>query len=261
MSVTPAHAIWVVNAYQLAITVSLLPLATLGDIMGYRRVYGAGLVIFTIASVACGLSTSLNALTMARLVQGLGAASMMSVNIAFVRFIYPKDQLGRGVGNMAVVVATAAAAGPSVAAAILTVAPWRWLFFVNAPLGVIAIALAARTLPKTPKLDHRLDLLSVVLNAATFGLLIMGVDALGERDLTPAVMELAGAVAAGVLLAWRQFGLPTPVLPIDLLRLPVFALSMASSISSFGAQALAMVALPFLFQGAMHQSPLRPACC
>ena len=82
----------------------------------------------------------------------------------------------------------------------------------------------------------------------------MGVDALGERDLTPAVIELACAVAAGVLLTWRQIGLPTPVLPIDLLRLPVFALSMASSISSFGAQALAMVALPFLFQGAMHQS-------
>ncbi len=176
MDVTPAHAIWVVNAYQLAVTVSLLPLATLGDILGYRRVYGVGLAIFTIASIACGLSTSLLSLTLARLAQGLGAACIMSVNIAFVRFIYPKDQLGRGVGNMALVVATTGAAGPSVAAAILSVAPWRWLFFVNAPLGVFAIALALRYLPRTPRLDHRLDLLSVALNALTFGLLIIGVD-------------------------------------------------------------------------------------
>ena len=169
LGVTPANAIWVVNAYQLAITVSLLPLASLGDSLGYRRVYVAGLAIFTAASFVCALAPSLTVLIGARVIQGLGAAGMMSVNIAIVRFIYPKALLGQGVGNMALVVATASATGPSVAAAILAVASWHWLFLVNVPLGALALFLSLRDLPKTPRSGHRIDGLSVALNAATLG--------------------------------------------------------------------------------------------
>ena len=162
--------------------------------------------------------------------------------------------LGAGVGNVALVVATSAASSPTLAAAILAVAPWRWLFYINVPFGAVALALSLGSLPTTPRLDQKLDALSVALNAATFGLLIVGVDALGSRDVFRASLELAGAVAAGALLTWRQFGLALPVLPIDLLRRPVFALSMVSSVSSFAAQSLAFVALPFLFEGALHRS-------
>ena len=245
LAVTPANAIWVVNAYQLAITVSLLPLASLGDILSYRTVYRAGIVVFTLASIACGLSDSLLTLTVARIVQGFGAAGVMSVNIALIRAVYPKSLLGVGVGNVAMVVAICSAAGPSVGAAILAIAPWRWLFFINGPLGLIASVLAFRVLPLTARLAQKLDALSVALNAATFGLLIIGVDALGSRDLTPAVLELAGAAVAAGLLTWRQFGLALPVLPIDLLSRPVFALSMVSSISSFSAQSLVQIGMPF----------------
>ncbi len=143
-AVPPEHAIWVVNAYQLAITVSLLPLASLGDILGYRTIYRMGIVLFTLASVACGLSNSLLTLTLARVVQGFGAAGVMSINIALVRAVYPKASLGAGVSNVAMVVAVCSAAGPSIGAAILAIAPWRWLFFVNGPLGLIASVLAFR---------------------------------------------------------------------------------------------------------------------
>jgi len=103
----PALSIWIVNGYQLAITISLLPLSSLGDIMGYRRVYLAGLILFTIASLGCAFSTSLPLLALARVIQGFGAAGIMSVNTALLRFIYPQALLGRGIGINAMVVAIA----------------------------------------------------------------------------------------------------------------------------------------------------------
>ena len=139
-----------VNAYQLAVTISLLPLASLGDIYGYRRVYQYGLVVFTIASLGCALSDSLLTLTIARIIQGFGAAGIMSVNGALVRFIYPRRWLGRGVGLNATIGSIASAVGPTVAAGILSVGPWPWLFAVNVPIGALAIAIAWRALPLTP---------------------------------------------------------------------------------------------------------------
>ena len=123
LDASPAASIWVVNAYQLAVTISLLPLASLGDIYGYRRVYRYGLIVFTVASLGCALSDSLLTLTIARVVQGFGAAGIMSVNGALVRFIYPRRWLGRGVGLNATIGSIASAVGPTVAAGILSVAP------------------------------------------------------------------------------------------------------------------------------------------
>ena len=137
LDASPASSIWVVNAYQLAVTISLLPLASLGDIYGYRRVYRYGLVVFTVASLGCALSDSLTTLTIARVIQGFGAAGIMSVNGALVRFIYPRRWLGRGVGLNATIGSIASAVGPTVAAGILSVAPWPWLFAVNVPIGAL----------------------------------------------------------------------------------------------------------------------------
>src|SRR5580700_8963432 len=170
LAIAPENAIWIVNAFQLAVTVSLLPLAALGDALGYRRVYWYGLAVFTVASLACALAPTFAVLTFARVVQGLGAAGIMSVNIALIRFIYPHARLGQGVGNIAVVVAVSTAGSPSVAAAILSVASWHWLFLINVPIGAMALVMAAQTLPATPRVAGHLDLWSVILNALTFGL-------------------------------------------------------------------------------------------
>ena len=208
-AVAPENAIWIVNAFQLAVTVSLLPLAALGDIYGYRRVYWAGLALFTVASLACAVAPTFNVLTFARVVQGLGAAGIMSVNIALVRFIYPHARLGQGVGNMAVVVAVSSAASPTVAAAILSVASWRWLFLINVPLGAVALVLAAQTLPETPRAKGRLDLPSVLLNALTFGLVISGVNRIGQGgNPSVALIEIAIGAAIGIVLVRRQLRFP-----------------------------------------------------
>src|ERR1700761_9390678 len=147
----PALSIWIVNGYQLAITISLLPLSSLGDIVGYRRVYQAGLILFTLASLACAFSTSLPLLALARVIQGFGAAGIMSVNTALLRFIYPQKMLGRGIGINARVVAVSSAVGPTIASAILAVANWPWLFAVNVPIGIAAVLVGWRSLPLTAR--------------------------------------------------------------------------------------------------------------
>src|SRR6201991_2492685 len=105
LNASPAFSIWIVNGYQLAMTISLLPLSSLGEIVGYRRVYLAGLLLFTLASLLCALSHTLTLLTIARILQGFGAAGILSVNPALVRFVYPRALLGRGIGLNALVVA------------------------------------------------------------------------------------------------------------------------------------------------------------
>ncbi|MGY2051596.1 MFS transporter [Methylobacterium sp. JK268] len=254
LQVSPGAAIFVTNGYQLAVTAALLPLASLGDILGYKRVYTLGLALFTAASLGCALAPSLPLLVAARIVQGLGAAGIMSVNIALVRFIYPHRMIGQGVGTVALIVAVASAAGPTVAAAVLSVAHWPWLFLVNLPLGLLALGTALRTLPATPRSGGRFDALSALLNALFFGLLITGVDGLGEPGGGRAPALLAGALAVGAVFVWTQVRLPAPLLPVDLLRIPVFALSMASSVCAFSAQMMAYVALPFYFQDVLHRT-------
>ncbi len=109
---SPAQSIWVINAYQLAVVVSLLPFASLGDIFGYRRIYVIGLAVFTAAALVSALSHSMAMLARGRALQGLGAA-MTSVNIALVRFTYPRQQLGRGIAVTAVAVSIPRGRSPS----------------------------------------------------------------------------------------------------------------------------------------------------
>jgi DHA2 family multidrug resistance protein-like MFS transporter len=179
----------------------------------------------------------------------------MSVNGALVRFTYPQNQLGRGVGLNALVVSVAAVIGPSIASAILAVASWPWLFAVNAPVGVAALIVAQRALPRSPRADRKVDAVSTVLNILMFGLVIVGIDILtrGTTAWAGAVVLLAG-LAAGVALVRRSLAQPRPLAPVDLLKSRLFALTTLTSIASFGAQSLAFVALPFHLQGALHRS-------
>lgn len=263
--VSPAAAVWVVNAYQLATLTLLLPCAKLGERIGYRRVYLAGLAVFTAASLGCVLAPSLPLLAGARAVQGLGAAGMMAVNAALVRLTYPSALLGRGIALNSMTVATSSVAGPTIAAIVLSVATWQWLFLIHLPLGAALLWIARRSLPfnPTPASGPGLRPLEVAMNMAMFSLVFLGVDALGARHgaVPDPHMVRTGAVllAAGALVGWfyvrGQMRQAAPLLPVDLLRIPVFALSMCTSVTAFAAQTLAFVALPFLLlqgQGRSH---------
>jgi DHA2 family multidrug resistance protein-like MFS transporter len=254
MAAAPASAIWVVNAYQLTITMLLLPLASLGEIYEYRRVYRVGLAVFTAASLACALSPSLITLTGARIVQGIGAAGIMSVNTALVRFIYPRAKLGLAIGINAVTVSVAAAIGPTVAALILSVASWQWLFAINVPIGLGAL-LGVASLPVTARARHRFDLLGAVLNAASFGLVIGAIDGIAHHQPLAEIGAAAVlALAVGSVTVWRESHRAWPMLPIDLMRIRVFSLSVATSVCSFVAQMMAYVSLPFYLQNLLGRS-------
>ncbi|HEY1611411.1 MAG TPA: MFS transporter, partial [Paraburkholderia sp.] len=240
-----ASSIWIVNAYQLTVTISLLPLASLGDRIGYRRVYQGGLALFTIASLGCALSTSLPMLALARMVQGFGGAGVMCVNTALVRIIYPRKHLGRGVAINSMVVAVASALGPTIASGILSVATWPWLFAVNVPIGIAAFTGGLRLLPANTAHAAPYDYLSALMNAIVFGLLIFAVDGLGHGERYAIVgTEAIGAIGVGFFFVRRQLTQPVPLLPVDLLRIPVFSLSVGTSVCSFCAQMLAFVSLP-----------------
>ncbi len=177
-----AASVWVVNAYQMAILMALLPLASLGEIVGYRRVSQTGIIVFTAASLACALAPTLTLLSIARVVQGLGAAGIMSVNAALVRFTYPQASLGRAMGINAFVIATAAAVGPTIASAVLAVAHWRWLFGINVPIGIIATVIALRAMPNSDRTRRPLNYVGAGLSAVTFGLTLSGLQALAHHE-------------------------------------------------------------------------------
>jgi DHA2 family multidrug resistance protein-like MFS transporter len=249
LGASPQGAIWVVNAYQIAIVMTLLPIAALGEIFGYRRVYGIGLLVFIAASLGCTMATSLTALAIARFLQGFGAAAIMALNGALVRFTYPRAMLGRGIGYNVLVVAIASAAGPSVAAAILALGSWRWLFAVNVPLGLLSFALGQRYLPDVPGTRGRFGYISSALNAAMFAAAFLAAsDASHGRYGVRTGAELLLAILFAVLLVRRVRGQANPLIPIDLLRVKVLRLSYVTSVCSFAAQMLALVALPFYLQ-------------
>lgn len=251
LNASPATSIWVVNAYQLAIIMSLLSFASLGDIYGYRKVYQCGLAVFSVMSLMCALSDQLWMLIAARVLQGLGAAALMSINAALIRIIYPQRLLGRGMAINTLVVAVSTAAGPTVAAGVLSVASWQWLFAINVPIGLLALWLGRRFLPANTQKNsgQRFDMASALMNALTFGLLLSALGGFAQQvDVRWTLTELVLALIIGVIFVRYQLKQTWPLLPVDLLRIPLFSLSMCTSVCSFAAQMLAMVSLPFYLQ-------------
>ena len=246
---TPAASILTVSAYQLAIVISLLPLSSLGDIYGYRRIYLGGIVVFTIASLGCAFSNSIDALIAARAIQGFGASGIMSVNVALIRYIFPQNRLGRAISYNALAISLSSTIGPSFASVVLSFATWPWLFAVNIPLGILGFCIGIRSLPWSIQSNHRFDLLSAVLTATTFGLLVISINSV-SRGAPPwaLVAQVFVGALAGFWMVRRQRFVPAPLLPVDLLRVPLLALSVGTSICAFISQMLAFVALPFYMQ-------------
>lgn len=246
LDVSPASSIWVVTGYQMALVMALLPCAALGESLGYRRVFTFGIVTFTIASALCAFSPTLDILILARFIQGLGGAAIMSLIAALLRFTYPKRLLGTGIGWNALVVALASAAGPTIGATILAVASWPWLFAVNIPIGIVVI-LMSRSLPDIKGSGRKIDTLSIALNAAVFAPLIVGVDMLTTSTGTGIALLAVSAISL-VALIRREAPRQAPLIPLDLLRKWPFRISVIASVCCFSAQMVSYVALPFYLQ-------------
>ena len=246
LGVSSSDSIWIVNAFQLVIMMTILPFASMGERWGYKQVYLRGVIVFTIGSLFCALSHNLSLLVISRVFQGFGAAMIMSVNTSLIKLIYPKRRLGEGVGLNATVVAIASVAGPTLAAGILSVASWPWLFAINVPVGVVTFFMGRRYLPDNAVrvLGHRFNWKEALLNAATFGLFIGCVEAYSHD--VPVTWVLGGIVSfviIGTFYVRMQLRERYPMLPFDLLKIPIFSMSVVTSILSFTAQMLSLVAM------------------
>ncbi|WP_334164709.1 MFS transporter [Phenylobacterium sp.] len=250
----PAEAVLVVTAYQTGLVMALLPCGALGERFGHRRVFAWGLAAFIIASGLCAAAPGLPWLVAARFVQGLGGAAVMALGVALLRFAVPEGRLGAAIGWNALTVALAAAAAPSLGAVILSAAGWPWLFAVNLPLGGLAL-LAARGAPSGPAGGRALDLVSLALNAAAFGLLVVGVE-LAPAAPVAAVVLLAAAAAALWGLVRREGPKAAPLMPLDLLRAAPFRTSVIASVCCFAGQTVGLLALPFYLQQGLGQGAL-----
>ena len=256
---TPAESVWVVHAYQLAVVAVLLPLAALGDRWGARKVFLLGMVLFNLAALASACATQLEWLAFFRAIQGVGAAGVMSVNLALIQRIFPPEKLGRGAGMNALIVGLGYSLGPTVASLLLAVLPWPWLFGLQAPLGLVGCLLARRYLPRTEpaKTDEPYDRVLALLSAVCFASLVFTLSAVAQqKGVGVVVAALALMLGSGYWLLLRQRGHVAPVLPVDLMRRPLFSLSVFTSFSSFTTQGLAFVALPFFFQQQLERPPV-----
>jgi DHA2 family multidrug resistance protein-like MFS transporter len=254
---SPAQTVWVASAYLLAITMSLFAVSSLGQSRGPTRIWGIGVALFTFGSLLCVVSSAFPLLIVARVVQGGGAAAIMSLSPALVRDIYPRSMLGHAFGMNAMYTSIASAAGPTVGGMLLAVLPWQWLFAINLPLALLIVLLARGALPNATGTRAPLDPVSMVTSAIGFSLLIYGLDGFARGDAL--LLILVELVVGGAMFAWfarRQFSLPEPMIALDLFRLPRFSVAAQASFSGWSAWSIGVIALPFFLQLDFGMSPL-----
>jgi EmrB/QacA subfamily drug resistance transporter len=244
--------IWVTSAYLLAYAVPLLVTGRLGDRFGPKNIYLAGLVLFTGASLWCGLSGSIELLITARVVQGLGAALMTPQTMAVITRTFPPNRRGAAMGLWGATAGVATLVGPIVGGLLVDGFGWEWIFFINVPVGVIAFVMAVILVPKLPTHPHRFDILGVVLSAIGMFLVVFGIQE-GEKydwgtitgPITVWGMIIAGIVVLAGFVAWQALNKGEPLLPLGLFRDRNFSLANLA-ISSVGFTVTSM-ALPLIF--------------
>ncbi|WP_413499349.1 MFS transporter [Buttiauxella gaviniae] len=252
--------VWVSNGYLLSAAMTLAIFAALSSRIGFRSIFAFGLGLFTLASVGCALSSSLDMLVIMRVLQGIGGAATLSIGPAILRSVFPNRLLGRILGLNALLIGTSTAIAPILGGTILSTLSWQWLFAINIPLGIIALLLTLRVIPNNPALKREpFDYAGALLSAVALGALIMAADAFthpGNGDLTTAVIFASIAILTGLTFVWVQRHVTKPLLPLNIFSSSRFSLAALTSLASFVSQGITFIALPFLFQSVYGYSAL-----
>ncbi|HEY1154891.1 MAG TPA: DHA2 family efflux MFS transporter permease subunit, partial [Arthrobacter sp.] len=239
--------IWVTSAYLLAYAVPLLITGRLGDRFGPRRLYLLGLVVFTLASLWCGLAQNVETLIAARVIQGLGAAVMTPQTMAVITRIFPPDRRGSAMAIWGATAGMATLVGPILGGVLVDGLGWEWIFFINVPIGVVGFILATRNVPALSTHPHRFDIPGVLLSAVGLFLLVFGIQE-GETynwgTITGPIsvwgLIIAGLVVLAAFVAWQRFNKGEPLLPLGLFRDRNFSLAnlgitmVGFTVTSFG---------------------------
>ncbi len=248
---------WTVNAYTLAFAVLLITGAALGDRFGRQRMFVIGLGIFTGASALAALAPSIEALIAARAVQGLGAAIVLPLTLTLLSEAFPADRRGMALGIWAGVSGLGVALGPFVGGAVVEGIDWQWIFWLNVPIGIVLIPLAARMLTESRGPAGRLDLQGLGLaGAGLFGLTfgIVRATAIGWTSPTVLVSIIGGVLLVLAFLAWERRA-PAPMLPLRFFRSRGFAASNGVSFAMFFGVFGAIFLLSQFFQTAQGYGP------
>ncbi|MFG6444423.1 DHA2 family efflux MFS transporter permease subunit [Microbacterium sp. P07] len=214
------NVVWVTSAYLLAYAVPLLITGRLGDRFGPKNIYLIGLAVFTLASLVCGLSGSLEMLVVARAVQGLGAAMMTPQTMAVITRTFPAERRGAAMGLWGATAGVATLVGPLAGGLLVDGLGWEWIFFINIPVGVIAFVAAWRLVPQLQTSPHRFDIPGVVLSAIALFLIVFGLQEGEHFDWAPWVwVMIAGGLAVLAVFIWTQARTTRePLVPLDLFR-------------------------------------------
>lgn len=256
LKVDSSAAVLIVTVYQLVLVMTLLPFSALGDRIGLKRLYQIGQIVFTIATAMCFFAKSLPFLLVIRAVQSLGAAAALSVMSALIRSIYPARQLGRGMGLNSVMVSVSAALAPTAGGLILAVAPWPWVFAVGVPFAILSLALGRFGLPDVPGRKAGYDTMGAVYCVVTFGLIISGLETgVHGGSQTVAALVFAAGLIAAMMFVRHELGERNPIMPVDLLRMPVLALSTSGALCAFMASMTLLLSLPFRLEHGFGLSP------
>jgi len=260
LDVSAAETIWVANGYLLAAAMTLMTFAALANRVGFRALFVGGLTVFSLASLGCALSSSLEMLTAMRVLQGVGGAATLSIGPAIYRTVFPTRLLGRILGLNALLVAASTAIGPTLGGTLLSVLGWQWLFAINVPLGIIGVALGLRAIPQARKgPGEGFDVAGALLSAVTMGTVILAADACAQLgESAGAGWRASGygvvALVAASAFIWRQRTARAPLLPLDIFRSARFSMAALTSLAAFVSQGIMIIALPFLFQNAYGYS-------
>ncbi len=246
------QVIWVTSAYLLAYAVPLLITGRLGDRFGPRRLFLSGLVVFTIASLLCGLAPSIGLLIAARVLQGLGASFMTPQTMAVITRIFPPERRGSAMAIWGSTAGVAMLVGPIAGGLLVDGLGWEWIFFVNVPVGIIGFILAWRFVPKLPTSAHRFDILGVVLSAVGMFLVVFGIQEGETYDwgtirgpITVWGLIITGVVVLAAFVVWQKVQKGEPLLPLGLFRDRNFSLGNVA-ITAVGFTVAGM-ALPIIF--------------
>jgi len=224
--------IWVTSAYLLAYAVPLLITGRLGDRFGPKRLYLAGLVVFTLASLWCGLSGDIQTLIEARVLQGLGAAMMTPQTMAVITRIFPPDRRGAAMGIWGATAGVATLVGPILGGVLVDGLGWEWIFFINVPVGIVGFILAVRFVPSLTTHPHKFDIPGVLLSAVGLFLLVFGIQE-GETynwgtitgPITVWGLIVAGIVVLIAFVIWQRVNKGEPLLPLGLFKDRNFSLA------------------------------------
>jgi DHA2 family multidrug resistance protein-like MFS transporter len=256
LHVQPSQAVLVITIYQLVMMMTLLPFSALGQRLGYRATFYIGMITYVCATVLCFFAHSLAFLVVVRSLQALGSSAVTSVSSAMIRNIYPLARLGRGLSFNTMIAASAASFAPTVGGAILAVASWPWLFATVAPFGLLSIWVGRKALPDSLRHNAPYDFLAAVMCAATFGLMVSGLESAVNGD---SGLLAAALVVSSVILGWlfvrRELKQPHPVFPVDLLRVKQIALPCIGSLAGYMGMTMVMVSLPFRLQQQFNFTP------